>query len=101
MPSAFNPATTSAADAHKSLAMTGAPRSFSTPLITAVDPSRSTCAPMRFNSATCITLRANIFRDDADAVGRGKQRAHLRLHIRRETGIGLGHQLERHGRAIR
>jgi len=38
----------------RSLAITGAPRRPSTPSITAVAPSNSTCAPMRFSSATCM-----------------------------------------------
>ena len=53
--------------------------------ITAVGPSICTCAPIRFNLREMhVALRENVFRDDADAFGRGKQRAHLRLHVGRE-----------------
>src|SRR5215475_9907584 len=61
MPSAFSPASTSAADARRSLAITGAPRRLSTPSITAVAPSKRTLAPIRLSSATCIYRCGKIF----------------------------------------
>ena len=54
--------------------------------------------PLQFRDMH-VALRKNVFRDHADPFGRGKQRAHLRLHVGRETGIRLGHQLERLGTA--
>ena len=46
-----------------------------------------------------VALRKNVLRDHADAFGRGKQRAHLRLHVGRKTGIRLGRELEWLGQA--
>ena len=42
-----------------------------------------------------VALRENVFRDDADSLGRREQRAHLRLHVGRKTGIRLGREFER------
>ena len=53
-PSAMRPAITRHAEARRSVAMTSAPVSFSTPLTTAVLPSTSMSAPSRRNSCTCI-----------------------------------------------
>ena len=52
---------TRAAEARRSLAITGAALSFSTPWITAVAPSRSTFAPIRFISETCMKRCGKIF----------------------------------------
>ena len=96
MPSAFNPASTSAAEARRSLAMTGAPKSFSTPVN---HRGRAFDLHLRAHAFQFremhVALRKNIFRDDADAFGGGKQRAHLRLHVGRKTGIRFGRDLER------
>ena len=48
------PSKKEAAEALKSLAMTGAPLSPFTPRIFAVAPSSSIAAPIRFNSDTCM-----------------------------------------------
>ena len=53
-PVGVKPASTNAAEARRSLAITGAPVNFSTPEMTAVGPSSCTCAPIRFSSATCM-----------------------------------------------
>ena len=49
-----------------------------------------------------VTLRENVFGDDADSFRGGKKCAHLRLHVGRETGIRLGNEVEWSGyRAVR
>ena len=48
-----------------------------------------------------VTLRENIFRYHADAVGSGKQCAHLSLHVSRKTRIWLRHEFERLRCAVR
>src|ERR1700722_2978985 len=53
-PSAARPARTSETEARKSVAITGAPVSFSTPRTMAAAPCTAMSAPMRVNSGTCM-----------------------------------------------
>ncbi len=53
-PSAHSPAITRLADARRSVAITFAPDSWSTPVTSAVLPSTVMCAPSRFSSCTCM-----------------------------------------------
>lgn len=54
LPTPARAAITSAAEARKSEAITGAPESFVPPLIIALGPSRAIFAPIRASSGTCI-----------------------------------------------
>ena len=42
-----------------------------------------------------VALRKNRLADDADAARAAQQRAHLRLHVGRESGVGLGGEAQR------
>src|SRR5437763_427775 len=53
-PSAARPAITSDTDARRSVAMTGAPRSFAVPSMVAVSPLSEIRAPNRASSCTCM-----------------------------------------------
>src|SRR5438045_6098227 len=54
LPLAASPAITNAAEARKSLAITGAPLNFAPPFTIALGPSIEISAPSRANSLTCM-----------------------------------------------
>ena len=71
------------ADARRSVAITGAPESRSTPRTTAVCPSMSMSAPMRGSSGTCMKRFSKIVLGDHATCPspRVRQRHELRLHV--------------------
>ena len=80
---------TSETEARRSVAITGAPRSRSTPSTIAVSPSSWIWAPSRASSCTCMNRFSKIVSVMRDVPSRAcHQRHELRLQIGRETGEG-------------
>ena len=100
-PSATRPAITRLAEARRSVAITVAPDSCSTPLTTASLPSTSIFAPRRTSSLTCMKRFSKIVSVIVDVPSAMQSSGHeLGLHVGRERRVLAGaeaHRLQRAG----